>query len=142
MRRRDLLRSTAIGGLVAAVGAPASVSAAGQGPSPTPERALDRVADAIAALRGELREQHEFTELASVRAAQKLHLRANGKLPDFIEVGADVWFQVHDWHVRWQRPIAESRDAQGRPTLALNQTVIILRPDVPANYMGLPFDAR
>ena len=142
MKRRDLLRPMALGGLVAAVGATASAGAAAQGPSPTPERALDRVADAVVALRAELRDQHEFTELASIRAAQKQHLRANGKLPDFIDVGADVWFQVYDWHVRWQRPIAEARDAQGRPTLALTQTLLTLRPDVPANYMSLPYDAR
>ena len=140
MRRRELLTSGAIGTMLAAVAAPAEASA--QGGAQAGDRAVERVAEAIAALRAELREERQFTELASVRAAQKQFLRANGKLPDFIEVGADVWCEVHDWHVRWQHPLATGRDPQGRLTLAVLQTLVVLRPDVQANYVGLPYDAR
>ena len=140
MRRRELFTSGALGTMLAAVAVPAEASA--QGAVQASDRAVERVAEAIAALRADVREGRQFTELASVRAAQKQFLRANGKLPDFIEVGADVWFEVYDWHVRWQHPLTEGRDAQGRLTLAVLQTLVVLRPDVQANYVGLPYDAR
>ena len=63
-------------------------------------------------------------------------------MPDFIDVGSDLWFAAYDWHVRWQQPITIARDAMGRTTLALLQTALVLRPDSAANYLSLPYDAR
>ena len=100
------------------------------------------MAEAIGELRAELRDERQFNEIAPIRTAQKTYMRSNGKLPDFIEVGSDVWFQVYDWHVRWQHPIAQSRDAQGRLTLGMNGTLVVLRPDALGNFVGLPYDVR
>jgi hypothetical protein len=100
------------------------------------------MATVIVELRDELRQERQFSEIDPIRTVQKQFLRANGKLPDFVEVGADVWFHAYDWHVRWQVPRVEGRDAQGRLTLAMNQTLVVLRPDVQASFVGLPFDAR
>ena len=102
---------------------------------------LRPVVDALDRLRDELRQQRGFAEILPVRDAQRVFLRANGKLPDFIEVGADVWLAIHDWHVRWQQPLQLGRDVSGRHTVLLLQTVVILRPDVPVTFMGLPYDA-
>jgi hypothetical protein len=67
----------------------------------------------LADLRRDLREQRSFPEITAIRDAQKQILRGNGKFPDFVDVGVDVWFQVHDWHIRWQVPMQQSRDPQG-----------------------------
>jgi hypothetical protein len=142
MKRRELLTSGAIGGVLGAIAAPADAAAAQSGAGSADQRAIERVADMLDQLRSELREQHRFGEIEPIRSAQKSYLRSNAKLPDFIDVGMDVWFQIYDWHVRWQQPIAQSRDAQGRLTLAMNQTLIVLRPEVAGNYIGLPYDAR
>lgn len=140
MRRRDLLMSGTLGSILGALGAPAPAAAAQAG---TSERALvERLVDAIADLRRDLNEQRTFTEITAVREAQKQFLRANSKLPDFVEVGTDVWFQVHDWHIRWQVPLQQGRDAQGRLTIALDQTLVVLRPDVLPGYVGIAYDAR
>jgi hypothetical protein len=88
-----------------------------------------------------LRAERQFKEIAPIRMAQKTFLRANGTLPELIELDADAWFAVYDWHVRWQQAPVEARDPQGRPTLTMNGTQIILRADVPGTYAGLPFDA-
>jgi hypothetical protein len=139
MRRRELLSN----GVLAALVGTGVVAAGGvQAPSQGEERALDRVAAAIAELRGELRDERQFTEIAPIRSAQKVFLRSNGKLPDLIEVGSDVWFEIHDWHVRWQHPLEQGRDAQGRLTLAMNGTLVVLRPDSLASFIGLPYDIR
>lgn len=139
MMRRALLTAGTVGGLVGALAAPEAGEAAQTSAEIV---AMDRVAQAIAHLRDELREQRQFTEIAALRAAQKQFLRQNGKLPDFVDVGADVWFQAYDWHVRWQQPLVEGRDPLGRLTLTMAQTAVVLRPDVSATYIGLPYDAR
>ena len=39
-------------------------------------------------------------------------------------------------------PLNVSRDANGRLTLVLMSTLLILRPEAQANYMSLPYDQR
>jgi hypothetical protein len=114
----------------------------GGGLQPASERGLEQIADAIAQLRVEVRTQHEFTELVAIREAQKQFLRANAKLPDFIEVGSDLWFAVHDWHVRWQQPLTLGRDGLGRYTVLLNPTTVIMRSDTVANFISQPYDNK
>ena len=80
--------------------------------------------------------------VAGIRDAQKTFLKVNGKLPDFIDVGIDPWFAAYDWHVRWQQPLVLGRDAAGRYTLALMQTLLVLHPESPATFMSLPYDGR
>jgi hypothetical protein len=142
LKRRQVLTTGAVGGLIGAMSGATPAAATAQGSGSASDRMIERVADAIGELRAELRQERQFTEIAPIREAQKVFLRSNGKLPDFIDVGADVWFQVYDWHVRWQQPLAESRDAQGRLMLAVNHTFVLLRSDVLENYIGLPYDAR
>ena len=139
MRRRDLLSSGTLGALLGSAVVPAG---AAQSSGQASDRAIDHVAAAIGELRAELRDERQFNEIAPIRAAQKTYMRSNGKLPDFIEIGADVWFQVYDWHVRWQHRIEQGRDAQSRLTLAMNGTLVILRPDALGDFVGLPYDAR
>jgi hypothetical protein len=93
-------------------------------------------------LRAEVRTQRQFTEISTLRDAQLAYLRSNGKLPDYIDVGTDLWFAAHDWHIRWQQPLNVGRDASGRLTLVLLSTLLILRPEAQPNYMSLPYDQR
>jgi hypothetical protein len=111
-------------------------------PQQVSEEGLASIAKEIAGLRDELKTERQFTELGPIRDTQKTFLRSNGKFPDYIEVGPDVWFAVHDWHVRWQQPTTIGRDALGRYTIVLNQTTIVMRPDVLGSYIGIPYDSR
>ena len=143
--RRGLLGSAALG-LIGMIAGSHEAEASGVGTEveqdALTERGLGRITDAIAQLRLELRTQRQFTELDPIRDLQKQFLRANAKLPDFIEVGADLWFAVHDWHVRWQQPLTLDRDSLGRYTVLLNPTTVILRPDTAANFLGQPYDNK
>jgi hypothetical protein len=133
--RRQLLEGGLMGGVV---GAFAGGGSAQRGDG----REAAEVVKAIDDLREEFRRQRQFTEIASIREAQLVFLRANNKLPDYIEVGADLWFAAYDWHVRWQQPLTISRDATGRTTLLLLATQLVLRPDAQGNFMSLPYDNR
>ena len=138
--RRRLLGGGVLGGVLgvlAADRAEPAVDAAAQRQSEN----MTEVTDAIDKLRQELRNERLFTEITAVREAQVRFLAANGKFPDFIEVGTDVWWALHDWHIRWQQPITLGRDAIGRYTILLMQTIVIMRPDM-KDSIGLPYDNK
>ena len=75
-----------------------------------------------------------------MREQMQTFLRANLKFPDFIEVGSDVWQRVYDWHVRFQQPISLGRTAEGRYTILLQATTVVMRPDMASGFIGLGYD--
>jgi len=103
---------------------------------------VTKVVAAITGLRTEMQSLRSFPEITPVRDAQVTYLRANGKFPDYLDVGTSVWFAVHDWHIRWQQPLTLGRDNLGRYTLLLGQTYLIMRVDANPTYMGTPYDNR
>ncbi len=122
--RRDLVLGSVLGGVVGALSpateagaAPANAAAAD-----VSDVSLDKIAQAIAALRNDVQSLRTFSDIAPVREVQLTYLRANGKFPDFVEVGTSVWFGVHDWHVRWLQPMTRgspyhASGASGRPAV-------------------------
>jgi hypothetical protein len=142
--RRRFLGGGVLGGVLGVLAAdsagPADAAAA-QRQSEKQSENMTEVTDAIDKLRQELRNERLFTELTAVREAQMRFLAGNGKFPDFIEVGTDVWWALHDWHIRWQQPITLGRDAIGRYTILLMQTIVIMRPET-KDSIGLPYDNK
>jgi hypothetical protein len=137
--RRQMLQSGAVGGilgLLAPAGAAAEARSAAQ---PAERLSLDAAVAAIDRLRADLHAERTFSDIGQIREAQKTFLRTNGKLPDFMEVGMDLWFAVYDWHVRWQQPLSLGRDVNGRYTIALLQTLVVLRTETAANFMSPPY---
>ena len=141
--RRAVLNRMAFGGMLWAFDAPAR-SEASPGDPPAQDPAADReaLARAVQGFRDEIAHQGTFWEIAPVRDQFRTFLRTTGKFPDFIEVGSDVWQQVYDWHVRYGQPLAIGHTADGRYTIVLMQTTVILRPDLAPAFIGLPYDNR
>jgi hypothetical protein len=143
--RRNLLTGGTLGGLFGLFAGSSDADAStepGIAQQQMSERAVEHIAAEIDQLREELRNQRLFTEIAAIRDAQKQFLRVNGKFPDYIEVGTDIWFAVHDWHIRWQQPMTIGRDALGRYTILLNQTAVVMRAETLGNFMSLPYDNK
>lgn len=137
MNRRAVITGSILGTMVSALAAPAEAQG-GQ----ASDRIVEEVARAVQAVRDEIKRQYEFSDIAPVRAQTWSYLRANGKFPDFIEVGTDIWQRVYDWHVRFQQPISLGRTAEGRYTILLMTTNVIMRPDMAPGFVGVPFDNR
>jgi hypothetical protein len=148
MSRRAVLNKTALGGALAALTVQPALEAAGaeavQGSSERVNVTIDTsaITASINALRTEVHRQDTFWEIEPVRDQIKAFLRQAGKYPDYIEVGTDVWHQVYDWHVRYQQPMTIARNTEGRYTLLLFSTQIVMRTELAANYLGLPYDNR
>jgi len=104
-------------------------------------RSIELLRQEIAKEREALAGQRFFAELVPIRELQLKHLVSNGKFPDFIELGTDTWFQVHDWHIRWNQPLTIGHDGLNRPTLTLMQTTLIMRPDQ-KEFVGIPYDVK
>jgi hypothetical protein len=141
--RRNLVTGGLVGGVLGAFGGgddPKAAPAAAAGD--VTEDMVAKIVAAIAGLRTELQAWKTFPEIAPVRDAQLIHLRANGKFPDYIEVGTGPWFSVHDWHIRWQQPLTLGRDNLGRYTLLFGQTYLVMRVDAAPAFMGVPYDNR
>src|SRR5687768_9211386 len=107
--RRQLLTGGLAAGAFGGVALNADADAAPVEPAAaqqqTTERSVREVAEAVRSVRDELRAPRNFPEIRAIREAQKTFLRANSKLPDYLEVGIDVWFAAHDWHITWQQPL-------------------------------------
>lgn len=141
--RRNLVTGGLVGGVMGVLGASADVDAAPPAAAgDVTEDMVSKVVAAIAALRSEIQAWKTFPEITPIRDAQVTHLRANGKFPDYMEIGTSQWFSVHDWHIRWQQPLNIGRDNLGRYTLLFGQTYLIMRLDAAPNFLGVPYDNR
>jgi len=78
--------------------------------------------------------------ITNIRAAQRTYLKNSGRFPEFIDVGYDVFQSVVDWLVAVRQPVTISRLGDGRYTVALFASTIVLRPDFPDNYVGQGYD--
>jgi hypothetical protein len=139
--RRNLVTGGLMGSVLGALGGTADADAAPAGADVT-EDMVSKVVAAITGLRTEIQAWKTFPEIAPIRDAQLTHLRANGKFPDYMEIGTSQWLSVHDWHIRWQQPLNIGRDSLGRYTLLFGQTYLIMRVDAAPNFMGVPYDNR
>lgn len=139
MGRRELLTMT---GLLGGFAAPAAGEGVAAGAGQLPDRQMQDLVNAISGIAKEIARQNSFAEIAGVRKGQLDFFRANGKFPDFIDTGSDVWMSIYDWHVRMQQPLVVSRDANGRYTMMLGFTALVLRQDYLPNLIGIPYDQR
>ncbi len=141
--RRDLITSSVAAGLAGLADArtdAAPVTTAADDGGQGDRDVATAITSMSALLNTTLTLARKFTEIEPIREIQKKYLVANGKFPDFIDVGINVWFDVHDWHIKWQQPVAIGRDASNRRTIVLYETALVLRLDLLPNFIGLPYD--
>jgi hypothetical protein len=151
LSRRDLLSGAVVGGPLAAnrvarEGAerPAAATPGDHAFAPQAaqisERSGQDIVQALKDLRSAITAPQAFPEIQPVRTKQVDFLRAQGKFPDYIDVGVDIWFGVYDWHIRHLQPITLGRDSSGRYTLTLLTTTLVLRMDADVRYIGVAYD--
>ena len=146
--RRTVINGTALGSALAALTLESTLEARGeeavQANSDRVDVKIDTsaITSSIDALRTEVRRQDSFWEIEPVREPMKAFLRQTGKYPDYIEVGTDVWHQVYDWHVRYHQTLTVSRGPEGRYTILLYSTQVIMRTELAAGYIGQGYDNR
>ncbi len=78
--------------------------------------------------------------IGRIRDRFTTHLRAAGKFPDFMEIGYGLFYDIYDWHVRYNQQIQITRIAEQRFAIQFMFTQMIVRWEQDANYMGVPYD--
>jgi hypothetical protein len=139
MNRRMAIRAALFGGTATAL---APVTATAAEPQQVSERSIEDIARSIDELRKELGRPASFGDIAPVREQIKTFLRSSGKFPDYIDVGIEMWHQIYDWHVRFHQPLTVGRDPQGRYTIMLIATAVVMRTDILPGSILLPYDAK
>ena len=137
LARRQLLATTLSGGLLGSrAGEP------DQSSSQMSDHQVMQIVDALKAIRTALESPQNFAEIAGIRQKQVDYLKATNKLPDFIDVGLDVWFAVHDWHIKHLQQLVLGRDGSGRYTITVMGTQVIMRPDLVPSFISVGYDSR
>ena len=140
MERRQLVSGGLLAGLAGAFGFPAPAAGAAQRRD---EGGDERTAAAVDELRKVVdRGLQVSPELARIREQQRIFMRANQKFPDYIEIGIGVWESVYDWHVRHKQTVTIGRTTDGRYTMTVMETLLLLRPEQAESFVGFGFDAR
>lgn len=67
-------------------------------------------------------------------------MKGTNKWPDFIDVGAAVWFAVYDWHIRFGLQPTVVRLPENRYGLTFMFTTLVLRPEQTPSYASMPYD--
>ena len=139
MERRELLSGSVMAGMGTALGG----TALGFQRTGTQQPDDGRVSSAIEDLKETIdRGLLVSPELARIREQQRVFLRANQKFPDYIEIGIGVWESICDWHVRHLLPIQVTRTPDGRYSMAVMLTNLVLRPEQSETFVGFGFDLR
>ena len=136
---------------IVTTGLAASVSAVMTHAEPASQSSSAGDADlrrAVEDLRAELRQLRLDAALPStrsvdaVRQAIRTYLKANGKYPDYVDVGIDAWDSIYEWHVRVQQPIRITSTTENRLGLVLILTTVVMRPDLSGEFVGQGYDVR
>jgi hypothetical protein len=78
--------------------------------------------------------------IAKLREVFEQFLRSNGKFPDFCDVGAFVFYDVYDWHIRNRQAMVVMRQPDNRYTIQFMFTTLILKFENQVNFIGYPYD--
>jgi hypothetical protein len=151
LSRRDLLSGAVVGSPIIGHRADRALAegrdpSMAEGPAVAPqaaqisERSGQDIVQALKDLRSAITAPQTFPEIQPVRTKQVEFLRGQGKFPDYLDVGVDIWFGVYDWHIRHLQPITLGRDSSGRYTLTLLTTTLVLRMDADVRYVGVAYD--
>ena len=100
---------------------------------------LTEIRDELRALRATCELPH-CGEIDQVRAQQRTFLRGRQKLPDFMDLGVDVWERVYEWLITTRQRADIVRLADGRYALQFLTTMLVLRPDASAGFVGFGYD--
>src|SRR5262245_49774698 len=153
LARRRMLGTTLFGGLLGSA-IPASLAArsrtaaeaeAGHSEQGTKmsDSQVTRIVDALKDVSRAVEAPHgAFVETMPIRQKQMDYLKATNKFPDFIDVGLDVWFAIHDWHIKHLQQPVLGRDANGRYTISVMGTQLVMRPDLVPTFISAPYDSR
>jgi hypothetical protein len=113
--------------------------------STTDRDALKEIQRAIGDVQRAIEREHASLPMsggavATLRRLFETFVRANGKFPDFCEVGLNAFYDIYDWHIRNRQQIVITRQADNRYTIQFMLTTLILKTENELSFIGIPYD--
>ena len=141
LSRREVISGGVVGGLAGAAAGPAEAHEQQE----IVATALRAIEDDVEALKDSFDRAFNTLSLATgpigqIRNVFEQFLRSNGKFPDFCEVGAQVFYDVYDWHIRNRQQLVVLRQADNRYTIQFMFTTLILKFENQVDFIGYPYD--
>jgi len=75
-------------------------------------------------------------EVDLIRQSRRLYLKQTGRFPEIIEVGFGVWERVIDWYIGTGQQLDVTRLATGHYSVHFLGTNIVLKSDLPEDYVS------
>lgn len=82
----------------------------------------------------------DIGRVGQVKSRIETYLKTSGKMPEFIEIGTSVFFDIYAWHVKQQQQINITRLGEQRMMIQFMFTQLILRWEQDSNYISAPYD--
>jgi hypothetical protein len=101
-------------------------------------RAINRVEGVLE--RGMLSNSLAHGFVSKLRASMEQFFRAQGKFPEFLDIGIGVFMDMYDWHIKHGQQLTVTRGADGRYRMQFMFTTLVLRHEVEPAYIGIPYD--
>ena len=139
LSRREMLAGGVFGGAAAAPSGERVEQAASE------REALREIEKAISDLQRALERNANSLPIsggtvAVLRRLFETFVRANGKFPDFCEIGLHPFYEIYDWHVKNRQQIVITRQADNRYTIQFMLTTLILKTENELSFIGIPYD--
>lgn len=80
--------------------------------------------------------------LEAIRRQQHTFLKANGRYPEYIDVGLGPWEDVYGWHIKYQVPVKIGLRADGFYSMPFYLTTLLLKPNMQGDYVGPAYDGN
>jgi len=144
--RREVVTGGVLGSLSASALAEAGQGRATNRDSEGVANELANIKDELSKIKDVLDDGLRKSSLAHDAAISRLRdtfqvfLKANGKFPEFCEIGSDVFYTVYDWHVKHQQQINIMRLGESRMAIQFMFTQLVLRWEQNGNFIGIPYD--
>jgi hypothetical protein len=75
-------------------------------------------------------------EVELVRQSRRLYLKQTGRFPQIIDVGFGVWERIIDWYIGTGQQLEVSQLGTGNYYVRFLGTNIVLKADLPEDYVG------
>jgi hypothetical protein len=78
--------------------------------------------------------------VGEVRKEIQRYLKSSGRFPEYLDIGVSIFYDIYDWHVRYQQQIQITRLADQRMVIQFMFTQLVLRWENAENYIGQAYD--
>ena len=140
MNRRDMLAAGLLGGL-----APSGEGEVQNQSDVIMREGLKGVENSVDAFKNSVEQglrgnSMSYGGVGEVRKEIQRYLKSSGRFPEYLDIGVSIFYDIYDWHVRYQQQIQITRLADQRMVIQFMFTQLVLRWENAENYIGQAYD--